>query len=340
MDPSESMDETVPATPPPRTRTPSHKRQRGGQMSKRWSWTLNNPGDYNPAELNEADFDYMDWQTERGEEGTVHLQGYVRFKARKRLATVKAWFGRNEIHCEVSRGSEEENRNYCQKEDSRIDGSAGERGEYEKDEGKQGRRSDLATIAQKCAAGVSIKEIAEQHGPDFIRYHGGITALHDQVAPQPAVERVVNAFVFWGPTGVGKTHRVLTTYPRVYQVLGKGRGPWDRYTDQPVLLLDEFDWTKWSVQELNTILDKWRAPLDCRYHDKYAAWTMVFICCNDNPTSWFPNESVALRDSLRRRLAMSCRFISGRGASIGEIMIQVPEPNWDYAQQQAQPADQ
>ena len=307
---------------------PANKRARGPQV-KRWCFTVNNPEDWNPRPHCNGDVAFCIWQTERGAEGTLHIQGYVRFNSRKSMNTVKQFFNNQRMHLEPSRGTEHDNVLYCSKEEGRVaDGSRGTYGVEEPSAGQQGHRSDLEKVAEDAKAGKSIKEIAEAHSVDFIRYSHGIIALHDLVAPAPAVARVVTAVCFWGPTNMGKTHRVLTRYPDVYQVLGRGRGPWDNYSGQSVLLLDEFDWEKWSAQELNVILDKWRFRLDCRYHDKYAAWSMVFICCNDNPEGWYSNCTQALRNSVRRRLSSGCHHIDSREPTIEQVLTGPCEPNW------------
>lgn len=300
---------------------------------KRWCFTVNNPGTWEPlADVDDmAEIGYIVWQTERGDrEGTTHIQGYVRFQRRMRLNAVKQFFKRRDMHLEGARGSEAQNKDYCTKESSRVDGTHGEAGEYDPKQGQQGRRSDLEAIAEEVKRGDTIPEIAARHPGDFIRYGQGIERLAEVIAPPPPVQRVVTNYVLWGPTGVGKTHRVLTTFANVYQVLGRGRDPWGRYRGQDVLLLDEFDYKKWSPQELNAILDKWRFPLDARYHDKYAAWTLVFICCNDNPNSWYSDAfySQEIRAAVRRRLSSSCRLVESREPALEDVLRMEANPNW------------
>ncbi len=62
----------------------------------------------------------MVWQKEKGENGTVHLQGYVAFSVRKSLATMKNVNG--SAHWEVRRGTHDEAKAYCMKPESREAG--------------------------------------------------------------------------------------------------------------------------------------------------------------------------------------------------------------------------
>ena len=57
-------------------------------MSMRWCFTLNKPGDWRPV-FKPEHMAYLVYQLERGEQGTLHVQGYVRFHNRKRIQTVK-----------------------------------------------------------------------------------------------------------------------------------------------------------------------------------------------------------------------------------------------------------
>lgn len=252
-------------------------------MSARWSFTVNNPGDYRPA-FNAGSMAYLVFQLERGAEGTPHLQGYVRFTARKRMSTVKRELGNEGAHVEIAEGTEEHNRNYCTKLESRIEPPS-EFGVYESSAGKQGKRSDLEHVADMVAQGAPMKEIALAHPGDFIRYHHGIKAYRLAVQDKPPNQRNVEVIVLWGSTGTGKTHRVLTTWPDCYSV-EPGRDPWSGYVTQETIFFDEFDWHLWPIDKMKKILDKWPFELDRRYQNAFAAWTRVVICCNQNPATW------------------------------------------------------
>lgn len=271
--------------------------------TNRWSFTVNNPGDWRP----EFDADHMCYlvsQLERGNrEGTEHIQGYVRFSTRVALRRAKTLLGRDDAHMELTRGTEEENKRYCTKEDTRVDGPW-EHGTYDGEQGKQGRRSDLEGIAKKLKEGTSLTVIAQEHPGDFIRYHRGLEALADKVQPLPPKKRLVRTVWIWGESGTGKTHQAMMKYSDPYPVV-PGRDPWGAYQNQKVVLFDEFDWTKWSLQEMNRLLDEWRLKLDCRYRDKWAAWNLVIIISNTDPLAdleWM-QANPALKAAFRRRIS-------------------------------------
>lgn len=289
-------------------------------MSDRWCFTVNNPEGWRPV-WDAGIMLYMVWQLERGAEGTQHVQGYVRFDRRKRGSTVKRLLNRN-AHVEPARGSEEQCRTYCTKEETREE--AGEEyGEFDASigtGGKQGQRTDLTTIANMIIAGSTMRDVAIAYPGDYIRYHSGFEAFQLTVTAIPPVQRDVQVIVLWGPTGTGKTHRIMTQYPECFCVR-PGRDPWDGYSSQATIFLDEFDWAQWSIHEMKLILDKWRYRLQRRYRNAFAAWTLVAICCNQSPNSWWPNAHEADILAIRRRLVGSCHLVEDRDTPIAEMPV-------------------
>lgn len=279
-------------------------------MSTRWCFTVNNPGDWVP-QFGDG-MSYLVWQHEVGAEGTEHIQGYVRWACKKRFSTMKKLWPT--AHFEKSKGSEEDNKKYCTKQETRKPGTEPvELGTYEPEQGKQGRRSDLEAIATKIKAGVPIRTIAADHPSDFVRYHQGLKALAVEVRPRPPTERDINVLVFWGPTGVGKTHRIRVGADkqgiRLYAAEA-GRDTWGQYSGEEMVLFDEFRDTQWCIQEMNKYLDKWSLQLNCRYINQFAAWTHVVICSNYCPLDWYPLEDRHVRAALLRRITRSVHILS------------------------------
>jgi len=293
---------------------------------KRWVFTTNNPGDYVPV-FNNSTMAYMVFQLEQGKQGTPHYQGYVRYHNKRRLTQMKKDFFPG-THFEGARGSEQECRDYCTKDDTRLKEPV-EHGIFKPDEGKQGARHDLDDIADMCKNGKTIKEIAISHPSDFIRYHQGIVALHQQLQPTPPAVRSIKILVLWGPTGVGKSYRMATQCPDAFKV-HPGRSPWDGYQNQMMIWFDEFDPEQWDIYLMNSLLDQYQFELNCRYHNKYANWQQVCICSNQDPMQWYPNAVPAARDALRRRLGSGCRYVTSREQDISQSP---PTPDFSYLTQ-------
>lgn len=266
-------------------------------MSVRWCFTHNNADEGWRPTFAPSTMEYIVWERETAPTtGRHHIQGYVRFKSRHRLGAVKNLLGCQELHLEPAKGTEQQNRDYCSKEE----GERGESGTFIAAAG-QGRRTDLDEVAENILKGQSLGEVASNHPAAWMRYHAGITSFYHQVALPPPIRREVSVKVLWGTSGVGKTHRLLTKYPEAVTI-STGRDPFGSYSKEDVVVFDEFDYEKWQLQEMNRYLDCWRCKLDCRYQDKYAWWTKVYIVSNIDPSKWYLYNNEQLRNAFFRRI--------------------------------------
>lgn len=277
-------------------------------LSNRWCFTLNNYHQYPPLPpfIPEV-MDYMIYCHEVGEKtGTPHLQGYIRFKNRQTAKSILRLVN-SHLSLRLCLGNEKQNRDYCIKQREKYpEYPFLEEGQYVAWKGTKGHRSDLDTVAMKLQLGATLKDIADEMPTTFIKNHAGIEkwiALHPR---DPPLERQVQVTYLWGPTATGKTHRVITTYSgNLFQVEWPGpmaRGGFDDYKEEDVILFDEFNDNQWTIVQMNKFLDKWPCPLPCRYRNKKAFWTKVFICSNVDPEFLYFNEQPLIRAAFKRRL--------------------------------------
>lgn len=83
--------------------------------AKNWVFTINNYTPEVEQRLKELDCEWMVFGHEKGENGTPHLQGAIHFAGKrdaKALGKLFPW------HLEVMRGSCQDSKTYCTKEDS------------------------------------------------------------------------------------------------------------------------------------------------------------------------------------------------------------------------------
>lgn len=270
-------------------------------QSKRWCFTVNNPMLWRP-EWNAERMDYLVWQLERGAEGTMHVQGYMRLKARGRMATAKGLLCQ-EAHLEPAKGTEAQNKQYCSKADTRVEGPF-EFGTF--DAGlTQGRRTELKDMAEDIAKNhLTMDQVADRYPWAVVQFPQGTEKLVTLTQPKTKMERSIHTTVLWGGTGTGKTHRVFMSIPTVdlYVAQFGDRDPWATYRGQSTVLLDEFDWNTISIQKLKKVLDKWPIQLDSRFYNKIPAFTTIYITCQLSPDTWYPAEMRADRLALMRRL--------------------------------------
>ena len=241
---------------------------------------------------------YLIWEKETAPTtGTKHIQGYCRLSKRLRIHQIKELLHPT-AHLELAKGSEEQNHNYCSKEREGEDW--GEEGDYQPRQ-RQGRRTDLEAAIKDITEGMPLPQIAKAHPAEWVKYHAGLQSLRRYLTMETPISRTVSTMILWGPTGVGKTHRVRTAYQQAF-VVRPGRDPFGTYYNQTVIIFEEFEPEKWTLQQMNTYLDKWSTELDCRYFSKQAMWTKVFILSNLNPSTWYTQYPEQLQQAFWRRI--------------------------------------
>jgi len=132
-------------------------------QSPNWVFTLNNYSDDDVARIQAGSDDivYVVAGREIGEGGTPHLQGFVRFKTKRRLAAVKSFVGER-AHCECSRNLNA-SITYCKK-----DGDFFEVGQLDR---KPGSRTDLDGFKEAVASGMfDLRQIREEHSEVYAKY--------------------------------------------------------------------------------------------------------------------------------------------------------------------------
>lgn len=246
-------------------------------------------------------FRYMKYQVERAPTtGKVHLQGYLCLKRGVRLTQLKNAYSQR-AHWEKSRGTIEDNDLYVSKEDTKLCGpfELGTRPEG----GASKTRARWATVQDMAKDGNTRNQILMDM-PELAPQVRGIDAILEIYKPIPEVSREIKVFYLWGPTGVGKTHHALKKFPDGYLIRGKyqeGKS-FDGYQLEKVLILDEWSPYEWPLTLMNSLLDKWKCPLTCRYFNKYAFWNTVVIATNAAPTECYTACLAAQKASFDRRI--------------------------------------
>lgn len=219
--------------------------------ARRWCFTLNNPTDDEVQAICDygqlPSVEYLVFGREVAPStGTPHLQGYVCFRSQLRLSAVKREFN-GRAHYQVSRGSPEENRAYCTKEDREhfI--------EYGVLPQAQGHRSELTSAREWILEYVNDnkhiptdRELATAHPGPFLRYRLALMHYARTMCPAPTLQEGEpnewqseleqelddaaddRKIIFYvDPSGgSGKswfTRYFLTRFPEKTQILGVGR---------------------------------------------------------------------------------------------------------------------
>lgn len=223
--------------------------------SRNWCWTWNNPPAALPDIPNER---YSSWQLEKGDNGTLHWQGYTEFTKPTRLAAIKSVWP--SVHAEFRRGTAEQARDYTRKDDTRQDGPW-ERGTFTTAAGK---RSDLEDFKLAVRAGTSKRDLFEAHAdvcakyPRFVAEYqrlvreDNITRLNDYTPRLPwqqsvlttvqgAVDERSITWVYDAVGNHGKTYlatHLVDKYGAFYTNGGKAVDLTYAYEGQPIVIFD------------------------------------------------------------------------------------------------------
>lgn len=276
--------------------------------------------------------------------GTKHLQGFINFNKRITFKEAKSKLG-DRAHLETARGTDADNQKYCKKD-----------GEIVIEHGvptTQGQRNDIAAaISTLMDSGGSLKRVAEHHGPTYVKYYRGLTALKAMVCPTPPRDYKTDVYVYWGCPGSGKSklayERANTlgrgAYVRSTRTDGTGTEPlstggecsdtlavsvtdlvfykprgqwWDGYNGQPSVVIDDFyGWIKYD--ELLKVCDRY--PHKVEVKGGYVEFTSkyIFITSNQSVDGWykFDNYNPA---AIYRRITELRHFDKINGTFINTI---------------------
>lgn len=262
------------------------------KSSRKYQITINNPIDkgYTHEQiktiLDDFSLIYACFCDEIGlESGTPHTHIFLIAKNGVMFDTVqKRFYG---AHIETARGTNLDNYNYIRKigekyenkKETNLADTFEEIGTLPKD--RNGGSTLSTEIFEMIENGCTIYEIIKEH-PSAYNQIPNI----DRAISLINGEKVKNTFrkleviYIWGKTGAGKTRYVLEEYgyTNVFRVTNY-KNPFDGYKNEDVILFDEFR-SSLPIADMLTYLDGYPINLPCRYADKPAAFTKVYIISN------------------------------------------------------------
>ena len=235
-----------------------------------------------------------------------HWQGYVEFKSPKTISAAQKALDCPNCHCEKRKGKPSEAAEYCKKQESRKEYTLPfEQGEIN-DDPNPGQRTDLLTLKRMIDDGTSEKELWEQEFAHMSHNYKAMRSYMDLSQRVKARTWMTKGIWIWGPTGVGKSHKVFEDYDPethfVYEVSDKGW--WDGYEGQKIVIINDFR-GEIKYGELLQLIDKWpkRVPRRCRE-------TCPFLAEEVRITSSMPPEAVysgvAEKESIDQLLRRLC----------------------------------
>lgn len=257
---------------------------------RHWCFTLNNYKAEEVMAMEDWPFRYLIYGYEVGEEGTPHIQGYIELRKVCRLAAMKKLNKR--AHWEPRKGPREAARDYCKKGGEWL-----EFGNWEA--GGQGKRTDLQKVMSLVKEGKERLEIMEEAPAIYARNMRFVEAYRAEIdKAETRTFRNVDVEVLWGDAGVGKSRKAHEYDPKVFTVNCDESFPFDGYSGEKTILLDDF-YGDIKYSNLLRILDGYQYRCNVKGGHAYAKWTKVFITSNKKPSEWY---KYGLTPALQRRL--------------------------------------
>lgn len=266
-----------------------------------WIITINNISDDGLQELkaklvSRKTIRFVCGQLEIGESGTRHWQGYCEFSGPVGLQTVRKVFPR--CHAESRRGTPQEARAYCSKEETRA-GEFWEHGSMPEERAKrQGARNDLIAVRDAVRGGAGVRELIENHTTTYARFPRFVDRVLMEYSGRRNWKTEVRVYV--GPTGCGKTSSAVEEFPDIWF---KPDGAWfDGYNGERNVIFDDFRGGRdcgITFAFLLRLLDRYRMAVPVK--GAFVNWAphLIIITSNCEPRSWYPWEDYA---PLERRI--------------------------------------
>lgn len=262
--------------------------------AKRWCFTINNPTDEDKFWVNEqgepndllSNIEYCILQEERGENGTLHWQGFLILKKKQRLQWLKRRIN-GRAHFEVTRGTNEQARDYCKKEDTYTGGLRYEYGQLperaaikKRDERLQDACEELDIIKDGYKRPSDIPSITlMQCG--FIPAMKELTA--DVLGPYRPNLKIITLI---GPPGCGKSYAIQHYFPGHGRCIAGNNGIWFQQPLADVMVFEEFC-GQIPLQRMLQFLDPYPLALEIKGGMRPALYTTVVITSNTTPKFWY-----------------------------------------------------
>lgn len=295
--------------------------------SRKYQLTFNNPLEYGCTHdtLNDTmknfNYSYYCLCDEIGaEEKTPHTHLYFVCENAIRFSKVKKLFP--SAHIETARGSSQDNRDYIRKEGKYSDSEKKETNLIDTFEeygilplDKAEKNLNVSTqVLEMIDSGFSNNEIIHKF-PSYINKIPQLNQTRETIKfdEYKNVWRDIEIIYISGETNTGKTRSVMEQYgyENVCKITNY-KNPFDNYNGQEVILFDEFR-SSLPISDMLQYLDGYPCPLPCRYADKVACFTKVYIVSNIDLNEQYPNVQISepkTWNAFIRRINKVLKFVN------------------------------
>lgn len=218
--------------------------------------------------------------------GMRHLQGYLILKEKHNLRWLKRYVSER-ANFQVRRGTMEQARDYCRKEETHPAGSPRFEG------GKWPEKEKTTSAERRERAEAELEVIKETHKrprdipsgvlmqPGFVMAYKMLTA--DVLGPFRPDLKIITLV---GPPGCGKSWAVQKHFPEHGLCMPGNSGIWFQNPESDVMVFEEFC-GQIPIQKMRQLLDIYQYALEVKGGMAPARYTTVLITSNTTPDKWY-----------------------------------------------------
>jgi len=323
-------------------------------FSRKWQLTFNNPAEHGwiHEKIREVlrTFPTMCYWCMADEIGaneqTPHTHLFINLTPSTcRFSTLKSKFPT--AHIEKVKGTSQENRDYIRKDGkwketekgaTSIDGTFEEFGECPVEH--QGKSREADKILELLKDGANNLEVIEAC-PSAMKIIDKVertrSILRD--AEFASSWRDLEVVYIFGETGAGKTRSVMDKYGYIncYRVTDY-KHPFDTYDGQNVIIFEEFRGGLKHGDMLN-YLDGYPLLLPCRYFNRQACYTKVFIITNIPPDGQYRNIDPESQKAFFRRIHKVIEYTANGPVEYPGVQAYKDRHKWTEDAAKAPPLD-
>lgn len=259
-------------------------------QANHWCWTFNNPEEepevFGARIMETGKVRYIVFQLERGEQGTLHWQGYVELTRSQRLTWLKNNIS-NTAHFEKRQGTRKQARDYCMKDDSREQGPW-EYGDWRS--GGRGRRNDITAFKDAIASGKRKRELIDEYDHEMCKYPKFYETVRALKRPKREADDYCGVVLLYGWPGTGKTRYVVENYPEYWESsIGNGTQWYDGYDGHSVVLFDDFagKMSKVPLDVTLKLFDRYVRQVPVKGGHTWWHPNLIFVTTNIHPRKWY-----------------------------------------------------
>lgn len=273
---------------------------------RNWVFTLNNPSE----KLTLPGFaKYLVYQLEKV--STLHYQGFIQLNRQQRISYLKKWLP--QAHWEPAKGSPEQCKAYCTKQESRLEGPW-EFGEIS----TQGKRTDLLSVKSMIDSGCTDARIADEYFQVYLRYNTSLSKYR-LIKSKP---RDFKSQVIWlyGPSGVGKTAAAIDIVGPGYYMKSDSSKWWDLFDGNSNVIIDDFEWSDYfTYKQLLRLFDRYPCMVQVKNGYVNFAPRKIIVTSDRHPSDIFSQK---FDKQLDRRIEI-CHIPDPKSALVTAVRFSV-----------------